>query len=91
MRRLAGLLLLAGCGSNATPTAPVVVSLTGTYTGTYTTSLGPGLGFNVALFMTEATDATVVGTMQLPTGTQSLDVTGAYARDTLTLVVTHLT
>ena len=88
MRRLAWLLLLAGCSSKSESTAPVVVSLTGIYTGGYETTSAPGQGFNATLIMNETATSALEGTMSLPSGTLPLPVTGAYARDTVTLLVT---
>jgi hypothetical protein len=87
MRRLAWLLLLAGCSSKDS-TAPVTVSLEGIYAGSYTTTSAPGQGFNATLIMTETAPSRLEGTMSLPSGTLPLPFTGAYARSTVTLLVT---
>ena len=86
MRRLVGLLLLAGCSSQVDSTPPVI--LTGIYSGTLTMSSSPGSGFGGTVVMTQTSHSTVEGTMSLPQGTLPLPFVGTYARDTVTLVVT---
>ena len=82
------MLLLVGCSSKSDPTAPVIVSLTGIYAGGYETTAAPGQGFNATLIMSEKANATLEGTIALPSGTLPLPFTGTYAHDTVTLLVT---
>ena len=85
MRRLAWLLLLAGCSSDSN--APNMVNLAGRYEGNYSTTSSPGQGFNARLLIAEMTSPQMEGTLELPSGTLPLPFTGSYSRDTVTLVV----